>query len=317
VLDILAITTPIFFIIGLGYLARAGGIIEAAPLQGVGTFVMYFALPALVIRALTKNPLGEVFNPSYLLAYGGGSLAVFLIGLTLATRLQRKPLGTGAIQALGMSASNSGFIGYPVAAMALGPPAAIILALNMLIENLLIIPLALILAELGQQAGNGLGETLRQTALRLIRNPILIGLLVGVLIAATDQSLPAPLTRVIDMLAGAAGPAALFVIGGSLYGLSPRGMVRDIGQITLGKLVLHPLAVLGGFMLLPNVDPTLIAGALLFACAPMVSIYPLLGRRFGLDDIAAATLMISTLSAFMTISLMLWLIRYAGLLGTA
>ncbi len=53
-----------------------------------------------------------------------------------------------------MSASNSGFIGYPVAAMVLGSPAAMFLALNMLIENLLIIPLALTLAELGRQTGN-------------------------------------------------------------------------------------------------------------------------------------------------------------------
>ncbi|PSJ21158.1 permease [Halomonas sp. ND22Bw] len=316
-LDILAITTPIFLIIGLGYLARAGGIIEAAPLQGVGTFVMYFALPALVIRALTENPLGEVFDPTYLLAYGGGSLAVFLSGLTLAMTLQRKPLGTGAIQALGMSAANSGFIGYPVAAMVVGSQAALFLAMNMLVESLLIIPLALILAELGQQAGSGLGKALRETGRRLVRNPILIGLTVGVLLSATGLSLPSPLTRVIDMLAGAAGPAALFVIGGSLYGLKPKGMVRDIGQVAVGKLVLHPLAVFGVFLLLPDVDPTMLTGALLFACAPMISVYPLLGRRFGLDDIAAATLMVSTLTSFVTISLMLWLIRHVAFLGTS
>ena len=95
-LDILAITTPIFLIIGLGYLARAGGIIEAAPLQGVGTFVMFFALPALVIRALTQNPLEEVFDATYLLAYGIGSLAIFTLGLVLTLGLERKPLANGA-----------------------------------------------------------------------------------------------------------------------------------------------------------------------------------------------------------------------------
>lgn len=121
VLDILAITTPIFLIIGLGYLARAGGLIDKAPLQGIGTFVRYFALPALVIRALTQNPLGEVFNPYYLLAYGTGSLAVFALGRALILGLERKSLSSGAVQALGMPASNSGLIGYPVAAMALGP----------------------------------------------------------------------------------------------------------------------------------------------------------------------------------------------------
>ncbi|GEK73086.1 MULTISPECIES: AEC family transporter [Halomonas] len=316
-LDILAITTPIFLIIGLGYLARAGGIIEAAPLQGIATFVMFFALPALVIRALTQNPLKEVFDATYLLAYGIGSLAVFTLGLALTLGLERKPLANGAIQALGMSTANSGFIGYPVAAMALGPPAAVLLALNMMIENLLIIPLALILAEMGQQAGNGLRKTLYQTGRRLVRNPILIGLLIGVLMAASGLSLPGPAAKVIDMLAEAAGPAALFVIGGSLYGLRPHGMALDMSQIAIGKLLLHPLAVLGIFLLLPDVDPLLITAALLFSCAPMISVYPLFGQRFGLGEIAAATLMVSTLVAFMTISLVLWLIHHIDLFAVA
>nr|WP_282103454.1 AEC family transporter [Halomonas getboli] len=304
-------------IIGLGYLARAGRLLDQQALQGIGTFVLYFALPALVIRALTENPLGEVFDPDYLLAYGAGSLAAFALGLGLTLRIERKPLSEGAIQALGMSVSNSGFIGYPVVAMALGPPAAVLLALNMMIENLLIIPLALILAELGRQAGNGLRDTLRQTVMRLVRNPILIGLAIGVLLSASGQPLPTPLAKVIDMLAGASGPAALFVIGGSLYGLRPHGMALDMSQIAIGKLVLHPLLVLGAFLLLPGIDPLRIAGALLFASAPMVSVYPLLGQRFGLDDIAAATLMVSTLASFVTISLVLWLIQHIDLFAVS
>ncbi|MDW7745576.1 AEC family transporter [Halomonas sp.] len=316
-LEILAITTPIFLLIGVGYLIMAGGIITREQLQGVGTFVMYCALPSLVIRALNQNPLGEVFNPHYLLAYGLGSLAVFGFALLLTLRLQRKSLGIGAMHALGMAASNSGFIGYPVAAMVLGSPAAVFLALNMLIENLLIIPAALILAEMANQGGAGLGATLRQTALRLARNPILIGLVVGVLLAVSGLALPGPLAKAIDMLADAAGPAALFVIGGSLYGLQVRGMATDVGQIVVGKLLLHPLAVLGVFLLLPEADPMLLTGALLFACAPMISVFPLFGQRYGLGGVSAAALMVGTLGSFITISLLIWLMTRVGLLPVA
>ncbi|WP_163558444.1 AEC family transporter [Halomonas sp. NO4] len=313
-LEILAITTPIFLLIAVGYLAIAGRIITREQVQGVGTFVMYCALPALVIRALTQNPLEEVFNPQYLLAYGLGSLVVFGLGLLLTLVWQRQPLGNGAIQALGMSAANSGFIGYPVAAMVLGSPAAVFLALNMLIENLLIIPAALILAELGNQSGAGLAETVRQTGRRLIRNPILIGLLVGVLLAASGLTLPGPLARSIDMLANAAGPAALFVIGASLFRLQVKGMLGDVGQIVVGKLILHPLAIVGAFLLMPEMDPFLLTGALLFACAPMISVYPLFGQRYAMGGVGAAALMVATLASFVTISVTIGLMTYAGLL---
>ncbi|MGR4070163.1 AEC family transporter [Halomonas sp. LR3S48] len=316
-LEILAITTPIFLLIGAGYLAMGTRLVNREQLQGVATFVLYFALPALIIRALTQNPLDQVLHTPYLLAYGLGSVAVFAFALLLTLGLQRKSLSEGAMHALGMSASNSGFIGYPVAAMVLGSsPAAILMALNMVIENLLIIPAALILAEAGRQSGAGIVTVARKTLVRLVRNPILIGLAAGLALAVTDTSLPGPLAQVIDMLASAAGPAALFVIGGTLFGLQVRGMVNDVGQIVTGKLILHPLAVLGLFLLMPSADPVLLAGALLFACAPMVSIYPLLGHRYGMAGVSAAALMVATLAAFVTLSLAIWLMNSAGLLPT-
>ncbi|PMR67488.1 AEC family transporter [Halomonas heilongjiangensis] len=315
--EILSITTPIFLLIGAGYLAMGTRLINREQMQGVATFVLYFALPALVIRALTQNPLDEVFQPHYLLAYGLGSLAVFAFALLLTLALQRKPLSEGAIHALGMAASNSGFVGYPVAAMVLGTsPAAVFLALNMLIENLLIIPAALILAEAGRQSGAGIVTAARKTFVRLARNPILIGLALGLLLAVTETAPPRPLAQVVDMLANAAGPAALFVIGGTLFGLQVRGMLGDVGQIVGGKLILHPLAVLGFFLLMPQTDPMLLAGALLFACAPMISVYPLLGQRYGMAGVSAAALMVGTLAAFVTLNLAIGLMNSYGLLPT-
>ncbi|SDK11427.1 AEC family transporter [Billgrantia gudaonensis] len=313
-LEILAITAPIFLLIGVGYLAIAGRIISREQVRGVGTFVMYCALPALVIRALTQNPLEEVFDTQYLLAYGLGSLAIFVLGLAVTLVWQRLPLSNGAIQALGMAASNSGFIGYPVAAMVLGSPAAVFLALNMVIENLLIIPLALILAEMGHQRGASLTATLRQTARRLGRNPVLIGLLFGVLVAVSGISLPGPLARTIDMLADAAGPASLFVIGASLFRLQVRGLLGDVAQIVTGKLILHPLAILGAFLLMPEPDPALITGAMLFACAPMISVYPLFGQRYAMGGVGAAALMVATLLSFVTLSVAIGLLHLVGLL---
>jgi hypothetical protein len=315
VLEILAITLPIFLLIGAGFTAARFGLMSRDNLQGVGTFVMYLALPSLIIRALTDYPLAEVLNPGYLLAYGAGSLAAFFMGLALTVGLRGKRLDAGAIHALGMSASNSGFIGYPVALMAIGPPAAIFMALNMVVETLIIIPLALILAEAGRQNGNGLGPVVRQTFARLTRNPVLIGLLIGITLALSGLRLPGPLAQAIDMLAEAAGPAALFTIGGMLHGLKARGMAVDVSQVVLGKLLLHPLAVLlAAFLLLPDPDPLMIAGALLFACAPMISVYPLFGKQYGQGDISAAGLMVSTLASFVTISLMIWLLTHYGLL---
>ena len=98
-----------------------------------------------------------------------------------------------------MSVSNSGFIGYPIAVMVLGQTAAVAMALGMLVENLLLIPLALALAEAGTQRGNGGWALLRETGLRLARNPLIIAIAVGLLLSLLQIRLPAVPLRVVDM----------------------------------------------------------------------------------------------------------------------
>ena len=314
-LAILGITTPIFLLIGLGYIARWSGIIQRDQMQGVGVFVLYCALPALVIRALTQQPLEEVFKLNYLVAYALGSIAVFGAGLLLCLKLQRQPLNASAMQALGMSASNSGFVGYPVAAMVIGSPAAVLMALNMVIETLIIIPAALILAEMGSHQGSSTWITVKKTLLSLIKNPVLVGLLIGICLAVTGVNIPAPLFKAIDMLAEAAGPAALFVIGGALFGLQVKGMASDVGQIVIGKLIIHPLLIFIAFYFVPGIDPLYMAGALLFAAAPMISIYPLFGQRYGLGGVSAAAMLVATVASFFTLSLIIGLMSLSGMLA--
>ncbi|MBY6030189.1 AEC family transporter [Halomonas cupida] len=318
-LAILSITTPIFLLIGVGFLARRWNLVSPVQLSGVANFVLYAALPALIVGALTRNSLGEVISLPLLLAYALGSVATFVACLWLPRNRRRKTATERAIQALGMSASNSGFIAYPIAALALGQAAAgVILVHTMMVEVLLVIPGALVLAEIGQQANAKAGAALRQTCQRLTRNPILISLTAGLVIAASGFRLPDTLTRTIELLAGAAGPAALFVIGGTLYGLKIRGMLKDMGQIMAGKLLLHPLLVLGLLLALETVTgplpPHLFAGAMIFAACPMISIYPLIAQRFGMEGVGAAALMASTVASFLTLSAVLWALSRVGLL---
>ncbi|WCD78822.1 AEC family transporter [Pseudomonas sp. TUM22785] len=308
-LDVITITAPVFLIIGLGFAASLGGLVSREQVRGIGAFVLNFALPALVIKALAERPIGEVFNPWYLLAYGLGSLAVFGLGLAYFRLLRGRGLADAAIAGLGMSASNSGFVGYPVVVMVAGPTAVLGLALNMVVENLLMIPLALALAESAQQRGEGFWHTLRGTFGRLARNPLIIAMLVGVGLSLLGLRLPTVPARVVEMLASASAPAALFVIGGTLHGVRLGGLLPDMAAISLGKLALHPLAVAALFWLLPPVEPALMAAGILFACAPMMSIYPLLGMRFGLEARCAATLVMATVLSFFGLSLAIALLQ--------
>jgi predicted permease len=135
--DVLALTGPIYLIIAAAYLSVRAGLFVLAEMRVLGKLVINFCVPALVFRSLSQQHPGDVLNVPYLLAYAGGSLTILLGAFLYARRLGHRPVALSALQGLGMSASNSAFVGYPIAQQLLGPSAGVALALTMIVENLL------------------------------------------------------------------------------------------------------------------------------------------------------------------------------------
>ena len=314
-LNILAITTPIFLIIGLGYFAVYSNIVPQNVARGMGAFVMNFALPCLLIRAMAQRDISEVIEPIFVLAYGGGSLVVFAIGYFYALKIAKKKQPNATLQGTGMSFCNSGFIGYPIALQLLGPAAEVGLALCVMIETLVMMPLALVLGDSGENEGLSKGRVLRKAFLNLAKSPIILGIVAGLIISLSGITLPRPLFTAVDMLASASGPVALFVIGAGLVGLKLKGLRADLARVVTGKLLLHPLAVFMMVWLLPDIDPIMQIACVSFACSPMLSIFPILGQRYGHEGLCAASLMVATALSFITISTVLWLLDMTQVFG--
>lgn len=310
-IDILVLILPIFLLIGAGYGAVRLDLVTQAQIGGLGAFVLNFALPALVLNALAGQDLTQTFNGGYILAYAGGSLVSFLAIFALVRFGLGRPLAHAAVAGLGSSASNTGFIGFPVASLVLGPPALIALPLTMLVENLLIVPLALALGEAGGQVGQdrqSLRKTIVSTAWRLIRMPLILAIILGAILSSTGMHLPGPVEEAIAMMARASVPCAVFVVGGTVAGLKLSGIAGETVWPVLGKLVLHPLAVAAGFGLVGGVPPELAATGIVFASVPMFTVYPILAGRFNLGGMAAGALVVATGLGLLSITVALGLV---------
>ncbi len=308
-LAVLGITTPIFLLILLGFLATRWGALGREDVRSLGTFVVRFALPALIVHALASRPLRDVFDVRFLLAYAAASLTVFTVVYAVARFGLRRGIAASAVHGLGAAAPNSGFVGFPVAAMVVGPTtAATALALAMTVENVVVIPLALAVAETEAHADTPFARMVAEVGRRLLRNPLILAIAVGMVISATGVGLPAVLAKPIDMLAAASGATALIVIGGALAGTDPRAVAGEALLPVSAKLVLHPLAVTAALTVLPVASPDLGLSLQLFTAAPMLTIYALLGRPYGREPICAAALVMATVASFFTLSTVLWLV---------
>lgn len=306
--DFLTLILPIFLLIGLGFLALRTGVALPAHIEGMAGFVLNFALPALIFNALLREGVHQFVGVRFFAGYALGSLVAFTC-VALAWRyIAGRPLSQAAIAGLGASSSNTGFIGFPVASLAFGASALAVLAPIMLVENLLIVPLALALAEFGMGGQGSARRSLAMAVRRLALMPLIWAILLGGLLAFFEVPMPAGVATAVEMLASASAPCALFVVGGVVAGLKPGSLAGDIGWIVVGKLALHPLAVAAAFLAVGGVEPELSAIGILIASVPMLTVYPILGRRFDMASLCAAALVVTTGLGMATLAIVLVLL---------
>jgi malonate transporter and related proteins len=310
--DLVSITLPIFLLIAIGFAAARLRVVDAEFIRGLGFFVLNFAMPALILHAFLAQDLRQAFNGSFLLVYGGASLLVFALLWGLFRIVLQRDGAHAAIATLGGVSSNSGFIGFPVASLALGAPALSALPMALLVENVLIIPLALGLAEAGRQDRKRLLAPARGSVSRLARMPLVIAIFLGLVLAVVQVQLPPFLSTTVRLLADASIACALFTVGGTLAAMQAASLAGDVALIVVAKLVLHPLAVAGGFLLLGGVPAPLMAAGLIFAAAPMLTVYPIFGQRFGLGPLCSVALLCATIASFVTLTILIGLLLGDG-----
>ena len=337
-LAILGVTLPLAAVIALGFLAVWRGWFPRAAIPGVGAFVRNFAIPAAIFAGLSVQDFGVVFHGGFVLAFTVASLLSFLLTYLLV----RGPGGEGptpaALMALVGSMSNGIMIGMPLVTALFGALALATIAQQLLVENLLIIPLALLLADLGRsraqvgQAGAGqsaavpgdAGTPFGSPAQRLLRvlagvarNPIVVATLLGLAFAGLPVAVPGPVERGVALLAGSAGGLALFFVGASLYGTDLSASLNRIAAAVTVKMLFHPLIVLGVFWVvmlgwealgwLPA-NPVVVHACLIIACLPTGGMLPAIAARYGQDQPVSLALAVMTLISVGSAPLTVWLV---------
>ncbi|MDF2153442.1 AEC family transporter [Vibrio sp. CAU 1672] len=294
---------PVFVVIGLGYLAFKARVMPENGHRALAAFVFNFGLPAAIFSALSTRPIEAIWNSDYILVYTLGSLMVFALVLAFSFFQLKKPLTEGVILGLGSSFSNSLLIGFPIIYFLFGHDAMVPFSLTLIVENLILLPLILTLADLSAENGNcNLVSRFVQTAQNLAKNPIVLAISGGLLVSALSLEPPEVAVRVVDMLAKTVTGIALFTIGGGLLGVRAGGMKKEISTVVISKLFLHPLLLLMLILVGFDLEPTMSAVAVILASMPMFGVYAVIGQKYNMGGICSAVLLPTTLVSTITIS---------------
>ncbi|MFA0088637.1 AEC family transporter [Vibrio sp. 10N.261.51.F12] len=294
---------PVFLVIGLGYLAFKHQVIPENGHRALAAFVFNVGLPAAIFSALSTKPLEEIWNTSYILAYTLGSLLAFSLVVAYSVVALKKRAVEGVVLGLGGSFSNSLLIGFPIIFFLFGSQALVPFSLTLVVENLIMLPLLLGLADMTSSKGTlSLKQQLRSAVLNLGKNPIVLSIALGMAVSAMSIPTPDTATRIIDMLASTVTGVALFTIGGGLVGVSVTGKKKEIGTVMLAKLIIHPMALLLMLLVWFDLEPTMAAVAVILASMPMFGVYAVIGQKYNMGGLCSAVLLPTTLVAMVSVS---------------
>ena len=136
-IEVFGLILPLFGLILLGFL---GAKLFSHPIEAMGwlnAFIIYFALPALFFNLLSRTPIEQLASWYFIIVAVGVTASILAITFMLGMIESRGNVAEAAIQALAGAYGNIGYMGPPIAILALGEPAAIPVAIIFCFENIL------------------------------------------------------------------------------------------------------------------------------------------------------------------------------------
>ncbi len=231
-----------FVVVGVAILV--GWILGRIDLLGeharpVLTRLTFFVLsPFLLFVVLAQADVRMLFSALLPVSAIAAAVALAIFAL-VAKLLWRRSLGETVVGAISAGQVNSNNIGIPLSLYLLGNAAYT--APVILMQLLLLVPITLAILDAATSGRRSVARIVGRT----LSNPILIGSVLGVLVAVSGIELPPIVLEPAVLIANACVPVLLISYGISLHGqrlFGGTGRRRDVILATTLKLIVMPLA---------------------------------------------------------------------------
>lgn len=284
---------PVFLIAFAGYLLAWRMSIDG---RSLGRLLFYLATPALVFRSLYSMTVD--FSAMQNIA-GVAALVITLTGVAGWFVALDQGRRERVAVVLTSAVSNNGNMGIPICLFAFGPGGMALASLYYVVASFMNNTVGVVVASSGQAP---LAKALRNT----LAVPVLYTAILGLAMNRMDVELPLPLFRSIDLLADAAIPGML-----ALLGINLRGVKQLNGQAVLWRSLVVRLAggplIAWGLCLLFGLTGLQRDVLILQASMPTAVISAVLATEFdAAPQLVTTAIFMTTLVSMGTLSLVLW-----------
>lgn len=305
----LSVTIPIFVVVLLGFILRRIDFINDDFIRIASNFVFNIGLPTALFISVAKTDLSRLAN--FRLIIISIVMTIIVIALSAAVSLiqvkekrdrgiyvQGAYRGNLIIVGLAFCTNAYGDIGLAIASL----PAAILIALYNIIAVYI----------LNTTLSKNIDQSLYSIILGVIKNPLIIGILCGLLFNLTGLSLPGIALDTGSYFSQMSLPLALLCIGGAMDLSSLRTSGSTAVGSTVLKLLISPLVVC--LLAIPlQIRGQELGILFLLAASPTAAASFIMVKSMGGNaPLAANIVVLTTLCSLFTVTMGLILLKYSG-----
>ena len=299
---------PLFLIIALGFGVKRLGWLGPEDVRRFNKVCFYTFMPVMLFYNIYTSDFSHAVRLSYALFVVGMALAMILLAFLITLAVEKTPERRGVmIQAA--FRSNFVLLGLPIAEELL-PNAnfgvtALMVAIVVPIYNMM----SVVVLEYFRGSKPKLGEVL----LAVIKNPLIIGSMLGLLAQALHITLPDVLVSFAGKMNSAATPLILLLLGASF---EPYGMAAYKKELLVCvglRLVVFPAVILtlGAALGLRDIEfVTLLA---MTAAPTAVNSFNMAQQLGGDSQLAGSAVVVSTAASFFTLFIWVTLFKQLGI----
>jgi predicted permease len=308
-LPIINIVIPVFAIIALGYGAVRLRLYPAEGVKGLVAFVNNFATPCLLFEAMLTSDFNATFNFTIIGPFYIGALISLAFGSILSVKWFRSRPGEGVSAGFSATFSNTVLLGIPIIQRAYGEAAMPTTFSIIALHAPFLITTGMVVMELVRRDGAPLYKSLAVALVRIVQNPLLWGVALGLIGNRMGLVLPEPATAFVTMMAAAVLPAALFGLGGALneYRLSESWL--HASAMSVFKLIIHPIIAYVLMIHVLHVPMEMARYGILLAAMPTgINAYVFATYYDRAVNVATNVVLLSTLASVFTVTAWLYIL---------
>lgn len=300
---------PIFLTIALGYALRICKVWGELTVTKLNKLVFRAFLPVHVFLNVYQSDFASVFNGRFILFICISIAALFLLLSLLIPRLESDPRRRG-VMVQGIMRSNFVILGMPLLASVFGEAgsasAAAVIAF--------VIPMFNVLSVITLEINRSAKPNVPRILLGIIKNPLIIASLIGVLLQLVGLRLPQLLVGTMADWGKIATPLALVSLGGSFRFSRVRSGIRQLITVVLGRLVLVPaiFVALGALLGFRGVELMVIAAV--FGAPTAVSSFPMALEEGGDGELAGHIVVFTSVLSMFSLFGLIFLLRTLALI---